>query len=102
VIGDWNDDLATSIAGDQPSPYQNFVTDRARYTVETETLSSAHVGSTVGFSTMIDHHMVSNEAAASYVAGSVEVYRVDAYVPSYGSTTSDHFPVLSRYTLGAP
>ena len=101
VIGDWNDDLTTSIADGQPSPYQNFVADRARYTVETETLSSAHVGSTVGYNTMIDHHMVSAEAAATYVAGSVGVYRVDAYVPSYGSTTSDHYPVLSRYQLGA-
>lgn len=101
VIGDWNDDLATSIADGQPSPYLNFVADRARYTVETETLSSAHVGSTVGFGSMIDHHMVTDEAAAAYVAGSVDVYRVDAYVPSYGSTTSDHYPVISRYRLGA-
>lgn len=100
VIGDWNDDLTTSIAGGQPSPYQNFIADRARYTVETETLSSAHVGSTVGYGSMIDHHMVSDEAAATYVPGSVDVYRVDAYVPSYGSTTSDHYPVLSRYRLG--
>lgn len=101
VIGDWNDDLATSITSGQPSPYQNFVADGARYTVETETLSSANVGSTVSFSSMIDHHMASDEAAATYVAGSVEVYRVDTYVPSYGSTTSDHYPVLSRYRLGA-
>jgi endonuclease/exonuclease/phosphatase family metal-dependent hydrolase len=101
VIGDWNDDLTRSIADGQPSPYQNFIADRARYTVETETLSSAHVGSTVGYSSTIDHHMVSDEAAATYVAGSVDVYRVDAYVPSYGSTTSDHYPVLSRYRLDA-
>jgi endonuclease/exonuclease/phosphatase family metal-dependent hydrolase len=100
VIGDWNDDLTTSIADGQPSPYQNFIADRARYTVETETLSSAHVGSTVGYNSMIDHHMVSDEAAATYVPGSVDVDRVDAYVPSYGSTTSDHYPVLSRYRLG--
>ena len=101
VIGDWNDDLTVSIADGQPSPYHNFIADRARYTIETEALSSAHVGSTVGYSSMIDHHMVSEAAAASYVAGSVEVYRVDAYVASYGSTTSDHYPVLTRYRLGA-
>jgi len=101
IIGDWNDDLTTSIADGQPSPYQNFIADRARYTIETETLASAHIGSTVSYNNMIDHHMVSDEAAATYVAGSVDVYRVDAYVPSYGSTTSDHYPVLSRYQLGA-
>jgi Endonuclease/Exonuclease/phosphatase family len=101
VIGDWNDDLTTSISNGQPSPYQNFVADRTRYTVETEPLSIAHVGSTVHYNSTIDHHMVTDEAAAAYVAGSVEVYRVDAYVPSYGLTTSDHYPVLSRYQLGA-
>jgi FlaG/FlaF family flagellin (archaellin) len=75
------------------------VADLAHYTIETEALSSAHVGSTAGFDSMLDHHMASNEAAATNVAGSVEVYRVDAYVPSYGETTSDHDPVLSRYRL---
>jgi len=99
VIGDWNDDVDISIFDEQPSPYANFVTD-GRYTVQTQALTNAHVASTVSFSDMIDHHMNNNEAAATYVAGSVEVYRVDAFVANYGSTTSDHFPVLSRYTLG--
>jgi hypothetical protein len=27
----------------------------------------------------------------------VEAYRVDQYISNYSSTTSDHFPVLSRY-----
>ena len=99
VIGDWNDDLTTSIADGQPSPYQDFVADRAHYTIETEPLARAHVGSTVNYNTTIDHHMVSDEAAATYIDGSVEIYRVDAYVPSYGATTSDHYPVLSRYQI---
>lgn len=32
-----------------------------------------------------------------YVSGSVQAYRVDSYISSYSNTTSDHFPVLSRY-----
>jgi endonuclease/exonuclease/phosphatase family metal-dependent hydrolase len=101
VIGDWNDDLDTSIFDEQPSPYVNFVTD-GRYTVQTQALTDAHVASTVSFPEMIDHHMNSDEAAATYVADSVEVYRVDAVVANYGSTTSDHFPVLSRYNIATP
>jgi hypothetical protein len=38
--------------------------------------------------------------AAAYVAGSAKVYRVDSYISSYGTTTSDHYPVLSRWTTG--
>lgn len=99
VIGDWNDDVDTSIFPGHVSPYQNFVTDSARYIVQTKVLSDAGFASTTSFPDMIDHHMNTNEAAASYIASSAQVYRVDAFVPSYGTTTSDHFPVLSRYTL---
>jgi endonuclease/exonuclease/phosphatase family metal-dependent hydrolase len=99
VIGDWNDDVDTSIFPGHVSPYQNFVTDSARYVVQTKALSDARIASTVSFPDMIDHHMHTNELAATFVAGSVEVYRVDSFVPSYGTTTSDHFPVLSRYTF---
>jgi hypothetical protein len=49
---------------------------------------------------MIDHHLNSNEANAAYVAGSVQVYRVDQYIASFDASTSDHYPVLSRYTFG--
>jgi hypothetical protein len=101
VIGDWNDDVDTSIFPGHPSPYQNFVSDSARYIVQTKALSDAGIASTVGFPNMIDHHMNTNEVAATYVASSAEVYRVDSFVPSYATTTSDHFPVLSRYTVSA-
>jgi endonuclease/exonuclease/phosphatase family metal-dependent hydrolase len=99
VIGDWNDDVDTSISSGRVSPYQNFVTDSARYVVQTKALSDAGISSTVSFPDVIDHHMNTNEVTASFVAGSVEAYRVDSLVPSYGTTTSDHFPVLSRYTF---
>lgn len=100
VIGDFNDDVDTSISTGRTSPYQPFVTDTARYLVPTKALSDARISSTVSNSETIDHHVVSNEVAAAYVPGSAEVFRVDAYVPSYATTTSDHYPVLSRYTLG--
>lgn len=99
LIGDWNDDVDTSITTGFASPYQNFVTDSARYTVQTKVLSDAGIASTTSFPDTIDHHMNTNDAATTYIAGSAEVYRVDSFVPGYANTTSDHFPVLTRYTV---
>lgn len=100
VIGDFNDDVDTSITPQSASPYANFVNDTARYRFPTKTLSDVGIASTTGFSDMIDHHLNTNEANATYVANSVEVYRVDNFIPNYANTTSDHYPVLSRYTFG--
>jgi len=101
VIGDFNDDLDTSITPGQASPYANFVNDTARYRFPTKALSDSGIPSTVNFSDTIDHHLNTNEANATYVAGSVEVFRVDSFISNYGSTTGDHYPVLSRYTFGS-
>jgi Lamin Tail Domain len=100
VIGDFNDDVDTSITSGNASPYANFVNDAARYRFPTKALSDAGISSTISFPDTIDHHLNSNEANATYVAGSVEVFRVDSFITNYGNTTSDHFPALSRYTFG--
>ena len=100
VVGDWNDDVDTSITPGSPSPYANFVGDAADYTYPTQALSIAGESSTTGFSDMIDHHLDTNDLYATYVAASAQVYHVDAYISSYDATTSDHFPVLTRYTWG--
>ena len=100
VVGDFNDDVDTSITSGQASPYQNFVSDSADYTFLTRPLSLAGQSSTVSFPDMIDHHLATNDLSSRFVTGSAEVYRVDAFISSYGTTTSDHFPVLSRYSLG--
>lgn len=99
VIGDWNDDVDRSIFGGETSPYQNFVDDPARYRIPTQALSTAGVGSTTQFPDIIDHHMISDELAGAYVAGSAQVFRVDAFLRGYEATTSDHYPVLSRYAF---
>lgn len=100
VVGDWNDDVDTSITAGQATPYQNFVSASSSYAFPTRALSLAGVTSTTSYADMIDHHLNSNELNATLVAGSAEVYRVDSYVTSYDATTSDHFPVLTRYTFG--
>ena len=100
VVGDYNDDVDTSITAGKPSPYKNFVDDSLDYRFPTAELSAAGISSTTSYSDMIDHHLNSNEANAAYVAGSVQVYRVDSYIASFDASTSDHYPVLSRYSFG--
>ncbi|HEU4561349.1 MAG TPA: lamin tail domain-containing protein [Longimicrobium sp.] len=102
VVGDWNDDVDTSITSGQVSPFANFVGDAADYTYPTGALSAAGVASTVSYSDFIDHHLNTNDLYADYVAGSAQAFRADTYVSSYGTTTSDHFPVISRYNHGTP
>lgn len=101
VIGDWNDDVDTSITSGEPTPYANFVGDGARYTYPTKALTDAGVASTVSYTDFIDHQLDTNEMYATYVAGSAKVYRVDSYISNYGTTTTDHYPVLSRYNFGS-
>jgi endonuclease/exonuclease/phosphatase family metal-dependent hydrolase len=100
VVGDWNDDVDTSITSGQATPYQNFVSASSSYLFPTRALSLAGIASTTGYPDIIDHHLNTNELNATLVAGSTEVYRVDTYISSYDATTSDHYPVLTRYTFG--
>jgi endonuclease/exonuclease/phosphatase family metal-dependent hydrolase len=98
VLGDFNDDVDTSITAGKASPYKNFVDDSLDYFFPTKALSDAKISTTASYPDTIDHHLITNELQALYVAGSVKAYRVDAYISNYANTTSDHFPVLSRYT----
>jgi Lamin Tail Domain len=93
--------LDTSITPGNASPYANFVNDPADYRFPTQALSALGISSTTSFPDTIDHHLNSNEANATYINGSVEVFRVDQFIPNYDASTSDHFPVLTRYTFGA-
>ena len=102
VIGDWNDDTDTSITVGEPTPWANFLSDPARYTFPTKALSDAHISSTVNYPDFIDHQLFTNETGAMYIAGSASVLRADNYITSYGTTTTDHYPVYSRYDFGVP
>lgn len=97
VIGDWNDDVDTSITTQRPSPYANFVADVSRWAFPTLALSVARIRSTIGFPDPVDHHLVSNELAPLFVAGSARAIALDQAIASYGQVTSDHYPVVSSY-----
>jgi hypothetical protein len=49
---------------------------------------------------MIDHVVVSNEMNALYMGGTAMVLTdVTSMVTSYGTTTSDHYPIFSRFAF---
>ena len=100
IVGDFNDDVDSSISTGRASPYAAFVGDVARWSFPTAALSAAGISTIAGYGEAIDHQLVSNEVWAGYVSGSAEAYRVDAYIPEYAETTTDHYPVLARYQAG--
>jgi endonuclease/exonuclease/phosphatase family metal-dependent hydrolase len=98
VLGDFNDDLFRSTRAGEPSPFAALVGDTARYRFLTEALSRAGEGTTLHFSSTIDHHLATDELAARAV-GDAEVLHLERVIRDFGETTSDHLPVLSRYDL---
>ncbi|QRK09945.1 putative Ig domain-containing protein [Archangium violaceum] len=107
VLGDWNDDVDQSIVASNgaflPTPFQNFLDDPAHYTFVTQPLSLAGQRSTVSYADFIDHQLISDELRTNHVSSSTRVLRpdLDIPIPSYKSTTTDHYPVLSRFAFGA-
>jgi hypothetical protein len=99
VLGDFNDDLDVSItAGFTTTSYSAFTTDPANFFSPTLALSLAGKKSTVSYSDVIDHVMLSNELVPYYMAGSANILSdVANLVSNYGSTTTDHYPVFTRY-----
>lgn len=96
VIGDWNDDVDVSTVTPNPSPYANFVSDSTHYKFPTKELSDAN-RRTTAFNSTIDHQMMTAPLFSSYVTSSSAA--TVPSIPSYVSTTSDHYPVTARYVF---
>ncbi len=102
-LGDYNDNMTGSIAGDDlTSPYQNFLED-PYYEVVTLPLEEAGEASWPGIgsrfdASMLDHITVNLFLAGNWLRGSEEVYQPD-YISNYPGTTSDHYPVLARFDI---
>ncbi len=107
LLGDFNDLLTASIRRSEPrSPYAPFVEDD-NYVAASRALEDAGTATFCGSSptcsgtSTIDHIVYT----ANLPARLVEVNRYDNVlreVPSYTSTTSDHAPVLARFSLTNP
>lgn len=108
ILGDFNDDLDRSIytgSGPVLSSYDALIKDSVdadSYKSLSLLLSQYGLNSTTDFSDVIDHVVVSNEMAPSYLPLSVSLYNdiADlAGISDYGNTTTDHYPVQTRYLL---
>ncbi len=117
MLGDYNDDLDTSIAAGKTSSYANFVNDNVRYKQISRALSLCGVSSTAKYPDIIDHFMMSNEfgilpasgatpspslSGIYYLEKTINVTRPISYVTNYTTTTSDHYPVNARFTFKLP
>ena len=102
VLGDWNDDVDKSIFSNYATPFSAFVADTSRYAYSTRNLSLTGQTSTTSYSDMIDHQCVSKRLANSMVGTSASVFKLQAYITSYSSTTSDHYPVYTVFKFQKP
>ena len=112
MLGDYNDDLDRTIAptsgADTVSSYQPLVadsTDANHYRAVTLPLSYAGLASTAENPDVIDHVVISDELSPSYVDKSASLYNdiaAVAGIEDYANTTSDHFPVMTRYVFCKP
>lgn len=102
ILGDFNDDLDQSItAGFTTTSWNTFVNDQTNYDPLTLPLSLAGKKSTVSYNDVIDHVIVSNEMSAYYMDSTASILNdVTGLVGNYGSTTTDHYPVFTRYRFG--
>lgn len=99
ILGDYNDDLDQSItAGFTTTSYISFTSDAANFTPVTLPLSLAGKKSTVSYNDVIDHVTISNDLVTDYMPASAKILTdVTSLVNNFGSSTSDHYPVFSRY-----
>ncbi|MFF5380412.1 lamin tail domain-containing protein [Pedobacter suwonensis] len=106
ILGDFNDVLdadktiAPMPAGTGTS-YSDFTQDAANYFPVTLPLSLAGKQSTAGFNTVIDNVIISKNLNLNYIPASAEVLdAVKNLVTNYSSTTTDHYPIRTRYLFG--
>jgi hypothetical protein len=102
ILGDFNDDfdrtITTEMAPVTISSYSSMLNDPNNYKPLTLPLSLSGNRSTVTFTDMIDHAIASNELAVAYLPNSASVFTdVLSLINNYGNTTSDHFPIVTRY-----
>jgi endonuclease/exonuclease/phosphatase family metal-dependent hydrolase len=97
VVGDWNDVVDGSIVQGRESPYRVFGAEGRVWTFVTAPLSTAGETSILGFTSVIDHILASNESAVWLATDSPEVFRVDDLISGYANVVSDHLPVLARF-----
>lgn len=104
VLGDFNDELERSTSGGRTSPYDNFVQDTDNFSFLTLPLEEANEGSfctnssCTSTGSMLDHILITNELFLGYIPESAGfIPDLTTSISSFGSSTSDHLPVVARF-----
>jgi hypothetical protein len=99
ILGDFNDDLDKSItAGFTTTSYSAFTSEPDSFYSPTLELSLAGKKSTASYNDIIDHVVLTNEMAPYYMPSSATILTdVASDIAKYSTTTSDHYPVYTRY-----
>lgn len=95
VLGDYNDEVLKSVVNDNNSPYKNF-DDDGEYSIITKNLETKGYPSQSSFGSFLDHITITSELSDEYLAGSERV-EIPNYIGNYLSTTSDHYPIWTRF-----
>lgn len=104
VLGDLNDFLTRSTRSGQPSPYAAFLADDD-YVAATLPVEQAGQPTLCGNSSCTsgstrDHLLFTADLSAQYVEGSGDRYgELIGAVSGYTFSTSDHLPVLARFSF---
>jgi len=98
ILGDWNDDFDVSILSGYNTPFTNWTKD-TQYLVASLPLSQSRQKSTVSYNEMIDHIVGLPAMKSKVITDSVFVINPSAWISSYGSSTSDHYPVYARFDI---
>ena len=105
VLGDFNDELTTSISGGV-SPYANFVADAPDYVFATQRINDQNIGTFCGnrsacdTGSTIDHILAGGPVVGELEPGSGDRYgELLTAITQYTLTTSDHLPVVAQFRL---
>lgn len=102
MLGDYEDEVTTSITTGKPSSYSAFAADTSAYRIITKPLETTSCVTFVSAASFIDHITVSNELGAAYVNNSSAVVMPATGIEGpYVITTSGHNPVSARFNLSA-
>jgi Secretion system C-terminal sorting domain len=101
ILGDLNDDVDGSILPGAESSYKVFVDDQANFSVLTLPLSQSGGATFPSSGSFLDHIIISNELVEELVPNSTVIEDPRLYIANYTTTTSDHLPVGSRFSVKA-
>ncbi len=98
ILGDWNDDLDESIYNSLPSPFAQLL-NQQDYQFFSQRLTLNNESTTASYTNPIDHQLGTMYLASHWETDTCKRLKLEPYIANYSSSTSDHYPVYSRYNV---